>query len=66
MKGVFNLRTPIDLLDKLKYDYAVFEKDKNNPYLAFNFFVTAEHMLDWIYPGYSNKGKRTALRDSEV
>lgn len=66
MKGVFNLRTPIDLLDKLKYDYAVFEKDKNNPYLAFNFFVTAEHMLDWIYPGYSNKAKRTALRDSEV
>ena len=27
-------------------------------YLAFNFFVTAEAMLDWIYPGYSNKKHR--------
>ena len=66
MKGVFSLRTPNDLLNKLKYDYEALEKDKNNPYLAFNFFVTAEHMLDWVYPGYSNKSKRTSERDSEV
>ena len=66
MKGVFSLRTPKDLLDKLKYDYAALEKDKTNPYLAFNFFVTAEHMLDWVYPGYSNGSKRTTERESEI
>ncbi len=66
MRGLFSLKSSSDLLDKLEYDYSALEKDKNNPYLAFNFFVTAEHMLDWVYPGYSNKSKRTSERDSEV
>lgn len=34
-------------------------------YLAFNFFVTAESMLDWIYPGNQNRKVRTKIRNSE-
>ena len=40
-----------------------------NTYAAFNFFITAEHMLDWLYPGdhgTSGWGKRKAERESEV
>jgi hypothetical protein len=32
---------------------------------AFNFFVTAEHMLDWLHPGHDGGNARRALRDSE-
>jgi hypothetical protein len=34
------------------------KKEPLHSYLAFNFFVTAEHMKDWLYPGHSNKGAR--------
>ncbi len=42
------LQTPKNLLDKLKFD---FERIKANPvdvYAAFDFFVTAEHVPDWV------------------
>ena len=66
MKGVFTLDTPSDLLAKLQFDYDALCQDRNNPYIAFNFFVTAEHMLDWVYPGYKSKDKREEERKSEV
>jgi hypothetical protein len=66
VRGAFTLRTAEDLLAKLENDLSLLKRDRANPYLAFNFFVTAEHMLDWIYPGYANKKKREAERDSEV
>lgn len=66
MQGLFSLHTPKDLLNKLEHDYSLLESNRNNPYHAFNYFVTAEHMLDWVYPGYVNKAKRTSERESEV
>jgi hypothetical protein len=33
---------------------------------AFNFFVTALHMLDWIYPKRSNNAKREAAEKASV
>ena len=39
--GFFALGTPADLLKKLRHDFS---------YAAFDFFVTAEHLLDWKYP----------------
>lgn len=66
VRGVFTLQTAEDLLAKLENDLNLLKKDRSNPYLAFNFFVTAEHILDWVYPGYANKKKREAERDSEV
>ena len=66
MKGAFTLETPHDLLAKLESDYDTLLQNRDNPYLAYNFFVTAEHMLDWVYPGYANKSQREAERESEV
>lgn len=64
--GIFDLNTPKDLLTKLKHDYQLIEEQPNNSYLAFNFFVTAESMLDWIFPGHANKKNREKLRKVEI
>lgn len=66
MNGAFTLKTPTDLLGKLEVDYSALQRNRGDPYLAYNFFVTAEHMLDWVYPGNANRGKRTAERNSEI
>jgi len=64
--GIFDLNSPQDLLMKLKHDYQLMEKHPFDTYLAFNFFVSAEAMLDWLYPGKENKKIRESLRYSEV
>lgn len=66
VQGWFELRTVNDLLRKLDRD---FEKLKQHPHdvdLAFNFFVTAEHMLDWQYPGKANRSQRDKARRKDV
>jgi hypothetical protein len=66
MAGIFRLRTPCDLLAKLRREYERLQKRPRDEDTAFNFFVTAEHMLDWLYPGKKNKAKREAARKAEV
>ena len=66
MQGVFTLTSARDLLTKLEHDYELLAKSPNDPYCAFNFFVTAEHMLDWVYPGNANRDARTQARQQEV
>lgn len=66
MEGIFELKNSDDLFKKLRYDYDLLKENPLNQYLAFNFFVTAEHMLDWIYPGYKNKKKREEIRKDNV
>jgi len=66
MEGVFTLTTARDLLAKLQHDYQLLSASPNDPYIAFNFFVTAEHLLDWIYPGNANKDARTNARQQEL
>lgn len=66
MRGLFQLKTAADLRLKLRSDFEKLEKDSLNAYAAFNFFVTAEHLLDWRYPGYANEPRRRAARDAEV
>ena len=61
MKGTFELKTPQDLLQKLRFDLDQLKKDATNTYLAFNFFVTAEHMKDWLFPGRANQMNRENL-----
>ena len=49
-KGFYSLETPDDLFQKLRHD---FERIKSNPmdvYAAFDFVVSADHMVDWVYP----------------
>jgi hypothetical protein len=66
VKGIFELTTPNDLLKKLRYEYEHFLQEPMNAYTAFNFFVTAEHLLDWVYPGRANKSQREQIRESSI
>jgi hypothetical protein len=52
------------LLQKLHYEFEQLKKEPNNTYVAFSFFVTAEHLLDWLYPGKANRSKREQVRAS--
>lgn len=68
MKGLFHLRTARDLLAKLRHDFERLQQDHVNAYAAFDFFVTARHLPEWLYPGDSpeQKHKRRALFDDSV
>jgi hypothetical protein len=68
MKGIFSLTTPVDLFRKLEHDFESMQRDPTDQYAAFNFFVTAEHMVDWLHPGNENKDReqRKEFRKSEV
>jgi hypothetical protein len=56
MIGFFDLKTAADLRAKLRRDIEKLRAEPTNPDAAFNFFVTALHMLDWIYPKNANGG----------
>lgn len=56
MQGFFRLQSPLDLLDKLEFDYGRFRDDPNNLYVAFDFFVTAEHLPEWFSKAECNPG----------
>jgi len=60
--GFAELQTPIDLFKKLKHDLKNVLAAPGDQYAAFNFFVTAEHLVDWLHP--NDKQRRTALRGS--
>ena len=49
-EGFFAIQKPGDLLAKLRRDYERLEGSPGDTYAAFDFFVTAYHMLDWLYP----------------
>lgn len=66
MPGIFQLRTPEHLRDKLRRDLAKLRSEPLDADAAFNFFVTAEHMLDWIYPGRAGKEARTKSRQESI
>ena len=42
------LQTPKNLLAKLQFDFARIESNPLDVYAAFDFFVTAEHLPDWV------------------
>jgi hypothetical protein len=52
----FDLQTATHLLRKLEHDYAQLRQDPANVYVAYNFFVTAENMPEWV------EGKAFKLR----
>ena len=65
IQGFFELQMPEDLLRKLRHDHEQMRTCPFDPYMAYNFFITAEAMVDWVYPGDKNKKKRISLRKSE-
>lgn len=66
MEGLFQLRGPRDLLAKLRHDCERLSAAPDDPYVAFDFFVTAEHMLDWIHPGTAGRSQRSDQRNNEI
>lgn len=60
--GLFDLKMPSNLLRKLEHDLHRMEADTVDAYAAFDFFVTAGHMLDWVHPGSNNKLLRERIR----
>ncbi|SDA13152.1 hypothetical protein SAMN05216315_10422 [Nitrosospira sp. Nsp18] len=62
-QGFGELKTSLDLVQKLEHDLERIRDTPHDQYAAFDFFVTAEHILDWIYP---TDGKtRSKLREEE-
>ena len=64
--GFGSLKTVSDLFKKLEKEYEDLESEPHNEYMAFNFFITALHVIDWIYPSKNDKAKRDALEASNV
>jgi len=48
MEGLFTLQIPEHLLHKLEWEYTQWQDEPLNSYRAWNFFVTAEHLPDWL------------------
>jgi len=65
LNGFFALRTPEDLLGKLEADFdrlcAANPTTVDAQYAAFDFFVTAEHLPDWV--SYARGGSKTQHRE---
>jgi hypothetical protein len=66
MSGLLGLNTAAGLREKLRRDLERMKAEVLNVDAAFNFFVTAEHMLDWVYPKKSNEPKRKNARQQSV
>lgn len=66
MKGVFGLNSNEDLLKKLEWEYETLLNDIDNPFIAYNFFVTAWHLLEWTYPDPKGVEIRNRIRDINV
>ena len=61
-KGFGELKKPSDLVKKLESDFQRLKKGTDDQYVAFDFFVTAEHIIDWIYP--TDATARKTIRSS--
>ena len=65
-KGFFELLTARDLLAKLERDLVRAQNSPLDVDAAFDFFVTAYHMLDWLHPGVANRHKRDEIEKNSM
>jgi hypothetical protein len=61
-KAFLELRTHHDLFKKLEWEYECLTSEPTNSYYAYNFFITAWHLLEWEYPDPDGKITRENLR----
>jgi hypothetical protein len=61
MKGVFELRSPRQLFEKLEADYKRVLADPLDSFAAYDFFVTAWHLVEWKHPPATDAAGRIAL-----
>lgn len=65
MKGVFGLHGASDLLKKLEWEFEKLNAEPTNPYIAYNFFVTAWHLLEWKYPDPNGTSERKRIKNEQ-
>ena len=58
--GFFGLRTPRDIFGKMERDFEQLKANRADSDAAFNFFVTAHHIVDWLARG--DRDQMKALR----
>ena len=63
MKGVFGIASAAALMEKLESEYSHFVGRPHDSNVAYNFFVTAWHLLEWKYPDPGGKTTRESLRN---
>lgn len=51
MSGIFDLLSAEDLCAKLEHDFKRVRESPSDVYAAFDFVITAWHLLEWRYPG---------------
>ena len=66
MEGIFNIRSPEELFVKLRSDIENMRENPVDEHAAFNFFITAESLVDWYLPGRENKKNRENLREKSI
>ena len=66
MDGIFELKKPLDLFKKLEWEYSRLIKNPIDQYTAFNFFITAEHIPDWLFPKRKNRSEREKLKNKDT
>jgi len=64
MEGFPQLTTYLDLFKKLEWEFERLNEDNENSFLAYNFFVTAWHLLEWKYPDPEGRKVRNSLREN--
>lgn len=63
----FALRGPDDLLGKLRFDEKRLRHNPSDSYAAFDFFVTASHMPDWLEAADKiTKAEKRELREQSL
>jgi hypothetical protein len=59
--GLFDLLSSDDLCAKLDHDYRRIKAQPSDVFAAFDFLVTAWHLLEWRFPGDAAKTQRAEL-----
>jgi hypothetical protein len=62
-EGFLDLRTHFDLFKKLEWEFKGLSENPKNSYIAYNFFVTAWHLLEWQFPDPDGKPLRKSRRE---
>jgi len=65
MSGLFSNTAPTWLVTKLERHLRTLQANPRDADTAFDFFVTAESLVDWLLPGRENKQARRNLYDRE-
>ena len=64
--GLFQLKTPQDLVAKARHDLGRMRSNPNDSYAAFDFFVTVRHLPEWLYPKDHKKIEQLFLLHVEL